>query len=281
VEIATAFSSLGTSVTILEIMDQILPGYPKDLVSPVEHSLRKMGVEIKLSTKVNLCEYADGGERVRICTEDGASFEGDYLLLSVGRRPNTHDLNLDVAGIETNERGFIRVDGKMETSAGGVFAIGDVVGLPFLAHRAMEEGYYVSEIMYGLRESMPRLAMPSVVYTDPEIATVGLCEEEAARSGLQPVGRQVPARSFREVSSLLAETEGFVRVVGDSQTEKIIGAQIVGRGASELIGELALAITKSLTMEDLAGAVHPHPTLSDSIVEAVRLALGRPIHYKK
>lgn len=280
VEIATAFSSLGTSVTILEIMDQILPGYPKDLVSPVEHSLRKMGVQIKLSTKVNLCEYADGGERVRICTEEGASFEGDYLLLSVGRRPNTHDLNLDVAGIETNERGFIRVDGKMETSAGGVFAIGDVVGLPFLAHRAMEEGYYVSEIMSGLRESMPKLAMPSVVYTDPEIATVGLCEEEAARSGLQPlVGKFPLAASGRSLT--FGRTEGFVRVVGDSQTEKIIGAQIVGRGASELIGELALAITKSLTMEDLAGAVHPHPTLSESIVEAVRLALGRPIHYKK
>ncbi|MBC7112848.1 MAG: dihydrolipoyl dehydrogenase [Candidatus Methanomethyliales bacterium] len=280
VEMATAFSSLGTSVTIIEIMDQILPGYPKDLVSPVEHSLRKMGVHVKLGTKVNLCEYREGGERVRIYTDDGASFEGDYLLLSVGRRPNTHDLNLDTVGIERDERGFIKVDEKMETSAGGVFAIGDVVGLPFLAHRAMEEGYYVSEIISGLRESMPRLAMPSVVYTDPEIATVGLYEEEAVRLGLQPLVGKFPfAASGRALT--FGRTEGFVRVVGDSQTKKIIGAQIVGRGASELIGELALAISKSLIMDDLAGAVHPHPTLSESIVEAVRLALGRPIHYKK
>ncbi|MEM4214624.1 MAG: NAD(P)/FAD-dependent oxidoreductase, partial [Candidatus Methanomethylicaceae archaeon] len=279
VEMATAFASLGTSVTIIEIMDQLLPGYPKDLVSPVESSLRKMGVQIKISTRVNLCEYTNGGERVRIGTYDGATFEGDYLLLSVGRKPNTQNLNLESANIETTERGFIKVNSKMETSVGGVFAIGDVVGLPFLAHRAMEEGYYVSEIISGLRESIPRLTIPSVIYSDPEIATVGLTEEEAVRSGLEPLVGKFPfVASGRSLT--LGRSDGFTKVVVDSKTRRIIGAHIVGRGASELIGEMALAIFSSLTIEHLAGSTHPHPTLSESILEAARSALGRSVHLK-
>lgn len=279
VEMATAFASLGTSVTIIEIMDQLLPGYPKDLVSPVESSLRKMGVQIKISTRVNLCEYTNGGERVRIGNYDGATFEGDYLLLSVGRKPNTQNLNLESANIETTERGFIKVNSKMETSVSGVFAIGDVVGLPFLAHRAMEEGYYVSEIISGLRESIPRLTIPSVIYSDPEIATVGLTEEEAVRSGLEPLVGKFPfVASGRSLT--LGRSDGFTKVVVDSKTRRIIGAHIVGRGASELIGEMALAIFSSLTIEHLAGSTHPHPTLSESILEAARSALGRSVHLK-
>ncbi|MCX8182665.1 MAG: dihydrolipoyl dehydrogenase [Candidatus Methanomethyliaceae archaeon] len=279
VEMATAFSSLGTSVTIIEIMDQILPGYPKDLVSPVESSLRKMGVQIKVKMRVNLCEYTSGGDRVRIGAEDGTSFESDHILLSVGRKPNTQNLSLESAGVKTDEKGFIKVNNKMETNAGGVFAIGDVVGLPFLAHKAMEEGYYVSEIICGLRDHMPKIIIPSVVYTDPEIATVGLDEEFAVRSGFQPlIGRFPFVASGRSLT--LGRTEGFVKIIADGKTRRIIGAQLVGHCASELIGELSLAISSSLTMDDLASVVHPHPTLSESIIEGIRSALDRAIHYK-
>lgn len=280
VEMATAFSSLGTKVTIIEIMDQILPGYSNDLVLPVQSSLRRMGVEIRVSTKATLCDYSGDGSKVRVSTEDGAIFEGDYLLLSVGRRPNTKPLSLESAGVETNERGFIKVNGRMETTASGIFAIGDVVGLPFLAHRAMEEGYYLSEIIAGIRDGMPKLTIPSVVYTDPEIATVGLDEKEATLAGFEPVVGKFPfAASGRSMT--LGRAEGFFKIVGDSKSGKILGAQIVGHGASELIGELSLAISSSLTMEALESAVYPHPTLSESIVEGTRLALGKPVHYRK
>ncbi len=281
-EMATAFSSLGTKVTIIEIMDQILPGFTKDLVSPVEASLRRMGVQINVSTRVNRCEYVHNGERVRVYSDDGASVEGDYLLLSVGRRPNTKNLGIESAGVdvEVDQKGFVKVNGRMETTASGIFAIGDVVGLPFLAHRAMEEGYYVSEIIAGLRDNLPKLTIPTVVYTDPEVATVGLDENEAVRTGLTPIVGKAPfVASGRSLT--LGRTDGFTRIIVDGATKKIIGAQIVGQRASELIGELSLAISSSLTREYLAEAVRPHPTLSETILEATRLALGKPVHYSK
>ncbi|MGQ9759681.1 MAG: dihydrolipoyl dehydrogenase [Candidatus Methanomethylicaceae archaeon] len=279
-EMATAFSSLGTRVTIIEIMDQILPGYAREVISPVEASLHRMGVQIRVSTKVERCIYTESGEKVRVYADDGTYVDGDYLLLSVGRRPNTRALKLESANVGVDSKGFIKVDGRMETTTKGIFAIGDVVGLPFLAHKAMEEGYHVAEIIAGLRDRMPKLVIPSVVYSDPEIATVGLDESDAIRAGIAPMTGKFPfASSGRSLT--LGRSDGFVKVVGDSSDRKIIGAQIVGQGASELIGEISWAISSSLKMDNLVSGVHPHPTMSEAIIEAIRLALGSPLHYQK
>lgn len=268
VEMATAFSYLGSNVTLIEMMDQILPGFPKDVVHPVESSLRKSGVSIHLNTKAEGCEFHDN--KVKITLNNGNPIEGDYVLLAIGRRPNVEGLNLDKAGVELNEKGFVKIDDRME-AAPGIFAIGDVIGLPFLAHKAMEEGYHVAEIIAGMRDSMPKFFIPQVVYSDPEIAIVGTCEgSKFSKFPLMALGR----------AHTLNRIEGFVKVVYD-ESHKIIGVQIVGHEASELISEASLALAHSMFLEDISKAVHPHPTLSEAILEASRLGLGKCIHRRR
>lgn len=268
VEMATAFSYMGCNVVLVEMMDQLLPGFPKDVVRPVEASLKKSGVSIYLHAKAESCELHD--DKVKIKLDDGNSIEGDCVLLAVGRRPNVEALGLENADVKLNEKGFIKVDDRMETSSSGVFAIGDVVGLPFLAHKAMEEGYHVAEIIAGTRDSMPKLFVPQVVYSDPEIAIVGACEgEKFCKFPLMALGR----------AHTLNKVEGFVKILYDS-SNKIVGVQIVGPEASELISEASLVLTHSMSLEDISRAMHPHPTLSEAILEASRLGLGKCIHYR-
>ncbi|MDH5806890.1 MAG: dihydrolipoyl dehydrogenase [Candidatus Methanomethylicaceae archaeon] len=268
IEMATAFSYLGSNVTLIEMMNQILPGFPKDIVHPVESSLRKFGVNIYLDTKAENCEFHNN--KVKIKLNNGNTIEGDYVLLAIGRRPNVEGLNLDNAGVKLNEKGFIKINNKMEATS-GIFAIGDVIGLPFLAHKAMEEGYNVAEIIAGIRDSMPKLFIPQVVYSDPEIAIIGSCEgNKFSKFPLTALGR----------AYTLNKTEGFVKIIYD-ETYKIIGIQIVGHEASELISEASLALTHSMSLEDISKTIHPHPTLSEAILEASRLGLGKCIHYKK
>ena len=182
VEMATAFASLGTNVTIVEIMEQILPGFSVEIIAPVNDALRRLGVSTHLKTKVVETKYAV--DRVRLRLETGESLEANYVLVSVGRRPNTDGLNLQSTSVTLDQRGFIRVNNRLETSARGVFAVGDVTGLPYLAHRAMDQGYYAAEIASGLIDMLPPMHTPSVVYTDPEIAVVGMDEQEAVRRGI-------------------------------------------------------------------------------------------------
>ncbi|MCS7097738.1 MAG: dihydrolipoyl dehydrogenase [Candidatus Methanomethyliaceae archaeon] len=265
VEMATAFSYLGSEVTIIEMMDQLLPGFPKDLVHVVELSLRRAGVKILLNTKAENCEYFN--DKLKIKLSNGDYVKGDYVLLAVGRRPNTNGLEL--VDLKLNEKGFIKVDESMRTNISGIFAIGDVTGLPFLAHKAMEEGYYTAEIIAGLRNSMPKLFFPHVIYSDPEIAIIGSCEGRFSKFPLAALGRL----------HTLGRTEGFIKIIYD-EAKKIIGVQIVGHNASELIGEASLALFNSMSLEDLSEVVHPHPTLSEGLLEASRLGLKKCIHYK-
>lgn len=276
VEMATAFASLGTNVMIVEIMEQILPGFSAEVIAPVNDALRRLGVGIHLRTKVVETKYA--GDRVRLKLETGESLEADYVLVSVGRRPNTDGLNLQSTSITLDQRGFIKVNNRLETSARNIFAVGDVTGLPYLAHRAMDQGYYAAEIASGVIDMLPPMHTPSVVYSDPEIAVVGMDEQEVVRRGIEVVTGKFPFVACGR-SLTMGRTDGFVKLIGDKSSGELLGAQMVGPGVSELISECAVALTASLTLKEIAEGIHPHPTLSEAIVEAAKIALGRPVHY--
>jgi dihydrolipoamide dehydrogenase len=278
VEMATALASLGTKVSVVEIMKQILPNFSREIIDPVSDALRKLSVEIHLDTKVVEAKYSGSGEKVQLRLESGVSLEADYILVSVGRKPNTDDLNLQSTGVNLDKKGFVKVDNRLETSAQGVFAVGDVTGMPYLAHRAMEQGYYAAEIASGIIDMLPPMHTPTVVYSDPEIALVGIDEQEAARRGIEVVTGKFPFVACAR-SLTMGRTDGFVKLIGDRSSGELLGAQTVGPGVSELISECAVALTASLTLKEIAEGVHPHPTLSEAIVEAAKIALGRPVHY--
>ncbi len=275
VEVATAFAEMGTAVTIVEIMDQLMPGWPKDVVSPVFDSLTKLGVEIKLKTKVRALR--GGGQNVDLAFEGIPDMQTEYALVAVGRRPNTDALCIEGAGVELDKKGFVKVDSGLQTNVLGIFAVGDVTGTPYLAHRSSEQGLAAAEIACGKKSSFETPPMPSVVYSDPEVGVVGIDEAEADRLGYDAfVGKFAFAGSARAMT--MGRLEGFVKLIGDRKTGALIGAQVVGAGASDLISECSLALSSRLAVEDIASCVHPHPTMSESIMEAARAGLGKPIH---
>ena len=275
IEMASAFSQMGVKISVVEMMDQILPGWSSDLIAPVQDSLTKGGVEIRTATRVEKVEYSNGA--LQISLEGGGAIEADRLLVAVGRKPNVEGIGLEKAGIALDEKGFIKVDSRFETSVQGIYAIGDVIGLPYLAHKSSEQGLWCAEIIAGIKDAHIPAPIPSVVYSDPEIATVGVSEEEARKRGIPAVvGKFNFAASSRALT--LGRVEGFVRLIGDGSDALLIGAEIVGQGASDLISECSMAMRCSLTLEEISSSVHPHPTLSEAIMEAARTALGKPIH---
>lgn len=275
IEMASAFSQMGVKISVVEMMDQILPGWSNDLITPVQDSLTKGGVEIRTGSKVEKVDYSDGA--LRIALEGGDSMEADCLLVAVGRKPNVDGIGLEEAGVALDQKGFIKVDSRFETSVHGIYAIGDAIGLPYLAHKSSEQGLWCAEIMTGLKDAHIPAPLPSVVYSDPEIATVGVSEEEARKRGIPvDVGKFNFAASSRALT--LGRVEGFVKLIGDRSDNLLIGAEIVGQGASDLISECSLAMRCSLTLEEISSSIHPHPTLSEAIMEAARTAVGKPIH---
>jgi len=275
VEVATAFAEMGTKVTIVEIMDQLLPGWSRDLVVPVVDSLAKMGVDINLATKVTELKYSM--ENVLVSLEGKATIVAEYVLVAVGRRPNTDSMNLDRIGIVMDKKGFITVNNRLETNIKGIFAAGDVTGIPYLAHRSSEQGYSIAEIASGIQETYNGPYIPAVVYSDPEVAVVGMDETEAERHGIATIiGKFAFAASARAMT--MGRMEGFVKLVGEKATGKLLGAHIVGASASDLISECVLALQNSMSLEQIASAVHPHPTLSEAIMEAAKMAVGKPLH---
>jgi dihydrolipoamide dehydrogenase len=268
VEMGQAFARLGSKVTIVEIIDQLLPGLEAEIVKVVEKALRADGIEIYTSSSVKEFDAASG--KVVISGKHSFSANFDAVLLSVGKRADTTSLNLGAAGIETDAKGFIKVDAQCRTSAGWVYAVGDVTGPPFLAHRATYMGKVAAEAIAGMGSAMDANAIPAVVFTEPEIATVGMTEHEAAQRGIEVrTGRFPFAASGRAIT--MQQTEGFVKLVAD-RNGVLLGCQIVGSNASELIGEAALAIEMGATLEDIALTVHPHPTLPEAIMEAADAA---------
>jgi dihydrolipoamide dehydrogenase len=196
-------------------------------------------------------------------------------LVTVGRRPNSTGLGLEEAGVELDQRGFIEVDEQFHTTAGHIYAVGDVIGGPLLAHKALQEGEFAAAEIAG-RAPRGLNVIPAVIFTDPEIATVGLTEAEAREQGYEPVVGRFPYGALGRALTL-GEPEGFIKLVADSEG-RLLGAQIVGAGAAELISEAALALELGAGLEDLAKTVHPHPTLSEGLGEAAEAALGHPLH---
>jgi len=279
-ELATVFQKLGADVTVLEQLDDALPGYEDDVTEVVRERAENLGVEFQFGQRASGYEETDGGLTVYTEAEDGEThaYDAETCLVAVGRQPVTDTLNLEAAGIATTGQGFIETDEQARTSHDHIFAVGDVAGEPMLAHKAFREGEVAAEVVAGQPSALDHQAMPAAVFTDPEIGTVGMTEAEAEEAGFEPVVGQMPLRASGRALTL-DEREGFVRVVADADSGFVLGAQIVGPEASELVAEMALAVEMGATLEDVAATVHIHPTLSEAVHEAVKGAAGHSIHY--
>ncbi|MBE3563750.1 MAG: dihydrolipoyl dehydrogenase [Hydrogenibacillus schlegelii] len=282
VELGQAYARLGSRVTIVEGAERILPAFEADLVRPVKRRLQADGVTVLEGARALGAEAGPEGVRVQVETAEGErTLTADTVLVTVGRRPNTDDLGLEAAGVRVDGRGLVAVDRRMATSVDGIYAIGDVVPGPALAHKASAEGKVAAEAIAGVAGAEADFrAVPTVVYSDPEVAAVGMTAAEAEAAGHRvKVGTFPLAASGRALT--LGEKEGFVRLIGDAETGALLGAQAVGPGASELIAELALAVEMGAQVEDLALTVHAHPTLSEAVMEAADVFLGKPVHVLK
>jgi dihydrolipoamide dehydrogenase len=288
-ELSTVFAKLGTDVTVVEMLDSALPGYESDLARPVKKRAEELGIDFHFGRTATGWEETDDG--IRVSTEpmeteeataeaDGGAvetYDADNVLVAVGRQPVTDTLNLDAAGIETNDDGFIETDDRARTEKDHIFAVGDVAGEPMLAHKGSKEGQVAAEFIAGEPAALDYQAIPAAVFTDPEIGTVGLTEDEAEEEGFDTVVGEFPFRASGRALTT-GESDGFVRVVADEESGFLLGAQIVGPEASELIAELGLAIEMGATLEDVAATVHTHPTLAEAVMEACENALGHAIH---
>jgi len=277
-ELATIYRRLGSAVTVLEALPAILSGIDLDrrTVSTLQRALGFQGIAVHVNVAASGLEGDASGVRVR--AGDDEIHEADRVLLAVGRRPHTADLNLESVGIEPNERGFIAVDEFLQTSAEGVFAIGDLVPGPMLAHKASAEGVRLAGHLAGTKAGVVSAeTIPQAIFTDPEIASVGLSEARAKGQGIDVAVGRFPYAALGKALGM-DETEGFFQVVADRESGRLLGAQIVGAEASDLIAEAGLAVHAGLTVEVLAEAVHAHPTLSEGLKEAAEHALGRSIH---
>ena len=273
-EMATVYRALGTEITVVELADQLMPGADVDLDKPLADRLKKQGVAVHLKTKVVDAKAQQDGIA---CTFEGESMPKatmfDRVLVAVGRAPNGKKIGAEQAGVRVGERGFIDVDRQMRTNVPHIFAIGDVVGQPMLAHKATHEGKLAAEVAAGEKKEWIARVIPSVAYTDPEIAWVGVTETEAKAKGLKVgVGKFPWAASGRAIG--IGRTEGFTKLIFDEATHRIVGAGIVGVHAGDLIAETALAIEMGCEVADIGHTIHPHPTLSESVGMAAEVFDG-------
>jgi dihydrolipoamide dehydrogenase len=278
-ELGSVWRRLGAKVTVVEFLDQILPGFDGEVRKEANKIMKKQGLEFRLSTKVTgvkvdgatatlTLEPAAGG--------DATTIEADAVLVSIGRRPNTEGLGLDVAGLATNQRGQVETDHRFQTSVPGIWAIGDVIPGPMLAHKAEDEGIAVAENIAGLTGIVNHDVIPSVVYTNPEIAGVGLTEEAARERGEVKVGKFPMAANSRAKTN--HEPDGFVKVIADARTDRVLGVWIIASVGGTMIAQAAQAMEFGATSEDIAYTCHAHPTHSEAIKEAAMAVLGKPIH---
>ena len=282
-ELGSVYAALGTKVTVVEMMPALLPGADPDLVKPLAQKLQKEFAAILLGTKVAEMKEQEDGISVRF---EGENLKEptqvfDRVLVSVGRKPNSSDIGLESAGIRLGTKGFIEVDPQRRTSVQHVFAIGDVAGEPMLAHKATHEGRVAVEAISGKKSVFEPRAIPAVVFTDPEIAWCGLTEAEAKKDGIEvQVGRFPWAASGR--ATTLDRHDGITKLICEPGTGRVLGLGIAGPGAGDMIAEGALAIEMGATAEDLALTIHPHPTLSETVMEAAEVFLGHCTHiYRK
>ncbi|MHA6691047.1 dihydrolipoyl dehydrogenase [Devosia sp. A449] len=275
-ELGSVWARLGSQVTVVEYLDRILPGMDSEVARQFQRMLQKQGMEFKLSSKVaGIDKQDDGSLKVRVEPAKGGDMElldADVALVAIGRKPFTEGLGLDIVGVALDERGRVRVDAQYKTSVDGIYAIGDVITGPMLAHKAEDEGIAVAEILNGQAGHVNYAVMPAVVYTNPEIATVGKTEDELKAEGIDYKIGKFPFTANGRAKAMLA-TQGFVKILADVETDRVLGAHIVGKNAGEMIHELVVLMEFSGAAEDLARSTHAHPTLSEAVREAA-LSLG-------
>jgi dihydrolipoamide dehydrogenase len=274
-EMATVYEALGSKISVVELMDQIMPGADKDMIKPLHTRIAKRYEAIMLKTKVTKIEAQKSGLKVTFEGEQAPAEPQVYdrVLMAVGRRPNGREIAAEAAGLIVNERGFIPVDKQMRTNVPHIFAIGDIVGDPMLAHKAVHEGKVAAENITGHKAFFEPLTIPSVAYTDPEIAWMGLTETQAKAQGIAYEKASFPwAASGRALS--IGREEGATKVLLDPTTRRILGMGIVGVNAGELIAEGVLALEMGADMEDIGLTIHPHPTLSETLCFSAEMAEG-------
>ncbi|SHL21789.1 dihydrolipoamide dehydrogenase [Nitrosospira sp. Nsp11] len=280
-EMATVYDALGSKVSVVELMDQLIPGADSDLIKPLHKRIQKRYEAIYLKTRVTGIESQENGLKVTFEGQNSSATPEpqtyDRILMAVGRRPNGRDIGAERAGVNVSERGFISVDKQLRTNVPHIFAIGDIVGEPMLAHKATHEGKLAAEIIAGGEKmknaAFDARAIPSVAYTDPEIAWMGLTETEARKQGVEYEKAAFPwAASGRALA--MARDEGLTKLLLDKKTRRILGAGIVGVNAGELISETVLALEMGVDMEDIGLTIHPHPTLSETVFFAAEIAEG-------
>jgi dihydrolipoamide dehydrogenase len=277
-ELGMVYQKLGSKVIVVEMMSQLLPGVDTDLVRVVEKRFVDAGGEVLINAKATGCKLK--GDKATVSVEvQGKSrdIECDNVLVAVGFKPNSAELGLSDFGVKTDARGHVLVDERLQTNVAGVYGIGDVTGAPYLAHRAMAQGEVVAEVIAGKRAACDFRAMPAAIFTDPEIATVGLSEREAKEKGITVKIGKFPF-SILGRAMAMGEAVGFVKSIVDAEKNQVLGVGIVGPEASDLISEAALAIEMGAYAEDIALTVHPHPTLSEGLNESFKHALKEAVH---
>ena len=279
-EIATIYNRLGSAVTILEMMPEILPGIDIDrrTLATLKLALKEQGIDVHVNTAATSLEETGHGAVVH--TKNGETILADRILLAVGRRPNSAGIGLENVGIEPDRRGFIEVDENLQTSAPGVYAIGDLVAGPMLAHRASNDALVLAEHLAGGRDAASRgreRVIPQAIFTDPEVASVGLSEARAKQEGIDVIVGRFPYAALGKALGM-NEPDGFFQVVAEAGSHRLIGTQIIGVDASSLIAEASIAVQNGLSLEAIADSVHAHPTLPEGLKEASEAALGRAIH---
>jgi dihydrolipoamide dehydrogenase len=281
IELGSVYANFGTEVTFIEAADDILAGFEKQMTSLVARGLKKKGVEIFTKASAKSVEESETGVKVTFEVKgEEKTIDADYLLVSVGRRPNTDELGLEQVGVELTERGIIKIDKQCRTNVSNIYAIGDIVEGPQLAHKASYEGKIAAEAIAGEKAEIDYLGIPAVVFSEPELATVGYTEAQAKEEGLEVIAAKFPfAANGRALS--LNDTDGFLKLITLKEDGLVIGAQIAGPSASDMISELSLAIEAGMTAEDIAMTIHAHPTLGEITMEAAEVAIGSPIHIVK
>jgi dihydrolipoamide dehydrogenase len=273
-EMASIYAALGSRITVVELTDGLLPGVDRDLVKPLKTAIEARYEKILLGTKLASLEARPDGLHAALEGPGGPARERyDAALVAVGRRPNADQIGAEAAGLALDERGFLAVDSERRTNVPRIFAIGDVAGAPLLAHKAMHEGKVAAEVIAGLPASFDAAAIPSVAYTDPEVAWTGLSETDAERAGIA-VRKAVFPWSANARALGLGRPEGLTKLLLEPESGRLLGAGLVGRNAGELVAELTLAIEMGADAEDVALSIHPHPTLSETVGLAAEVATG-------
>ncbi len=277
-ELGTAYAKLGSNVSVVELGNQLLPGQDNDVVTILQRRLEKLGVKIYLGHKAEKCEVKENSAEITISKNGNkVSLDADNVLVAVGRKISLSSLKLENTQVELDAKGFIKIDNQMRTTERRIFAVGDVTGNPMLAHKASKQGKVAAEVIAGQQSSFDNIVVPVVVFTDPEIAIAGLTENDAKAQDKEITIGKFPFAALGRALTV-NETEGFVKIISEKQSGLIMGITIIGHNASDVIGEAILAIEMGATLDDLELIIHPHPTFTESLMEAAEVAKGHAIH---